>query len=1102
MIYSWAAAYVSKENEMRSISTEDERSMRNSIFPLVSLSPEEWNHGVAVALNHLGRWKTPAEEGKEPSLHSLRLAENLSALVKRNAMWNVSESDVCFTDFFTRKNVDYCGEEVKVAQKLFWPAICESFPEGVASLELSRFCKLGTKAYVERFEDFLLPEETWVYTKPPRVMIEEEHWFDVCKGLVAAGVCEVLPIEDLCTIGDKPLLNGMFSVGKGEFKGGIETQRLIMNLIPINHLCRSLEGDIGTLPGVAGLSAYLLEEGEVALLSSEDVRCFFYLFKVPEAWKKYLGFNKVVPSELVPAPMKGKECVLVSRVLPMGFINSVSIAQHIHRNVVRWSGMAGTPHSSELRKDRAMSSADTLYRIYLDNFDLLERVDEKLARQVSGTVSPQAEALRTQYSEMGLPRHPRKAAERVVVGELQGSRFDGQVGFSAPKPEKVVVYNKLAFELIQRGHSTLRELQVVCGGFVYLCMFRRALLCGLNEVFEHMKAFEGEAPVVRLKLPKNVKVELARFILLSPLAQMDFRVPVDGQVTCSDASCDGGGLCASQCLTEYGVSALNAQARGDVADEEDLVQVLSVGLFDGIGALRVACDMAALPMAGHISIERDPKAQRVVESHFPETIFFNDIVAFSRQDVEALALKFSNVGLVLVGAGPPCQGVSGLNADRKGALKDPRSSLFHHVPRIVEDFKQCFPWAQVHELVENVASMSVEDRTVMSESFQKIPWRIDSQGISLCGRPRLYWVSWQLQEEAGVAIESGQEEGWQTCRKVVLDAKVDAKAFLHPGWQLQDGHHFPTFTTSRPRGNPGRRPAGLSGCQAHEVARWEQDDYRFPPYQYKDGNGLWNRRGEWRRPDSLEREVIMGFPHDYTKHCLPKAEQKGQDFEDCRLTLLGNSWHVVVVTWLVEQLGVQLGLIGRRSLQELVDTFVPGLGSSVFHVLTRPPLHGRLGACEGADQQALVKKFLGLASQKGEDLLVQAQSDPAPRYSRLRASVPSRLWKWKEISGWKWRVSGDHINLLELRAVLTSVKWKVQRQGRFRVRFLHLTDSLVCLHALTRGRSSSKKLRTTLMRVNSYLLAADLHPLWGYVHTSQNPADRPSRRPLRRRWGK
>ena len=147
-------------------------------------------------------------------------------------------------------------------------------------------------------------------------------------------------------------------------------------------------------------------------------------------------------------------------------------------------------------------------------------------------------------------------------------------------------------------------------------------------------------------------------------------------------------------------------------------------------------------------------------------------------------------------------------------------------------------------------------------------------------------------------------------------------------------------------------------------------------------------------------------------------------------------------------------------------------------------------------------KCLGLASSKGEDLLVHAVSDPARRYFRLRASVPGRLWHWREISGWRWKLAGEHINVLELRAILTSVKWKVSRSKKLGVRFLHLTDSLVCLHALTRGRSSSRKLRPIFMRLNALLLAADLHPLWGYIHTSQSPADRPSRRPVRRRWGK
>ena len=51
-----------------------------------------------------------------------------------------------------------------------------------------------------------------------------------------------------------------------------------------------------------------------------------------------------------------------------------------------------------------------------------------------------------------------------------------------------------------------------------------------------------------------------------------------------------------------------------------------------------------------------------------------------------------------------------------------------------------------------MGSMSLEDRAVMSESFQKVPWRIDSQGASLCGRPRLYWLSWQQQEGTGEVL--------------------------------------------------------------------------------------------------------------------------------------------------------------------------------------------------------------------------------------------------------------------------------------------------------------------------------------------------------------
>lgn len=118
------------------------------------------------------------------------------------------------------------------------------------------------------------------------------------------------------------------------------------------------------------------------------------------------------------------------------------------------------------------------------------------------------------------------------------------------------------------------------------------------------------------------------------------------------------------------------------------------------------------------------------------------------------------------------------------------------------------------------------------------------------------------------------------------------------------------------------------------------------------------------------------------------------------------------------------------------------------------------------------------------------------RHYRLRASVPSQLWKWQIVSGWQWKDTQEHINAFELRAILTSLRWRIEREQHCGVRLLHLTDSLVCLHCLTRGRSSSRKLRRTLSRINALVLAANVQPLWGYIHTDQNPADKPSR------WGR
>ena len=860
-------------------------------------------------------------------------------------------------------------------------------------------------------------------------------------------------------------------------------------------------GDTVTLPMITNLGTMSLDSDEQLCVSSEDIRCFFYLFRVPEAWWRFFGLGRAAPRSLVPSEFGDEEGYLAATVLPMGWLNSVAIAQHIHRRVIcRCVGSLNPPltGANELRRDRAFSNHPHLFRIYLDNFDELQKVDKKLAEALEGTPSRVALAVREAYEAAGLPRHPKKSTQQELQAEVQGAWVDGVQGSVSAKPSKVARYLALVLELLERGSATQRELQVVGGGLVYVSMFRRPLLCGLNQIWQAIVAFpEGHAKTRRALSP-GVVAELARFVGMVPLAFMNLRAGYGDVVTASDASTSGGGVVASRSLSPYGVAASSAAVRGDLPEEHDYTQILSVGLFDGIAALRVALDCLEVPVVGHVSVEKVDSARRVVESRFPDVIPVEDISLVDDEMVRGWALRFPSVGLIIVGAGPPCQGVSGLNFDRKGALRDERSHLFVHVPRVISLLRQAFPWAQVHSLVESVASMDAKDCQAMNEGLEDQPWYIDADGVTLCHRPRLYWLSWDLVTSDGVALGQGSDGRLPIKGEVQLSAEKSSQDYLEPGWNLASGKSLPTFTTSRPSSTPLKRPAGLKTCQEHERARWVEDLHRFPPYQYKDENCLTDSKGSKRIPNVAEREVILGFPLGYTSQCMSKTHHDTTRHSDCRLTLLGNTWCVPVIAWLLSCLLSLLGFIEPLTPQMIVDRLVPGKGRTLQGLLQRPPI--RVSTSSYPCSSELVRRLSTLVSLKGEDILLQAPTDTPAKFHRLRASVPARLWRWKTIASWEWTGNAEHINVLELRAVLTTIKYRIEQMKEIDLRCIHLVDSLVVLHALTRGRSSSRKMRRTLMRLNAYLLTSGLQCSFGYVDTRQNPADRPSRRRVKRKW--
>ena len=354
----------------------------------------------------------------------------------------------------------------------------------------------------------------------------------------------------------------------------------------------------------------------------------------------------------------------------------------------------------------------------------------------------------------------------------------------------------------------------------------------------------------------------------------------------------------------------------------------------------------------------------------------------------------------------------------------------------------------------------------------------------------------------GAQISLSSSSTWAGFHEVVLQASLPPADYLEPGWTLQwPEQRLPTFTTSRPSTQPGRKPAGLQRCTPEERVRWEEDAFRFPPYQYRNDNCLRHRSGRLRVASLIEREVIMGLPAGYTQPCWPKSQRTSSDYNDARLSLVGNAWCVQVVAWIIGCLTSLLGLSQPFTPQQVVQACRPGGAGDLQRLLVRPPVRPEL-VVPPADGVHLVRKLAGLVSIKGEDIMLHSSTEQQVKYQRLRASLRSKLWRWKTIAGWTWRGSLEHINVLEMRAIYTTVRWWVSQAHASSCRFVHLTDSLVCLHALSRGRSSSRKIRRTLAKLNSYLLVCNLHPLWAFVRTNDNPADAPSRRKVRKKWVK
>ena len=1005
------------------------------------------------------------------------------------------------------RTLSYDGEVVARAQILTLDQVLASLPPvGVAgSIDILELVPPKLQMLLQDPENVLLPRGDWPkrFSKA-KMHIKPSDWPQLARELLDRNICKPLPKTELIYHNGEPLLNGIFGVGKNKFikdRNGneVEVQRLIINLVPSNEIQVDIVADVATLPHFAQWSGVELLDDETLIWASEDISCAFYIFQLPESWLPY--FTLDWPVRACDVGMAGEdEFHLAFCSLPMGWKSAVGICQCALRSFVNRPELgSGLPPQAELRKDRSLpiSFCDSDFRVrqwyqcYIDNWDgaSIEQRDGPSAAAAC-KASPSADSpagvliatwqkmVHRGYLQSNVPRAPDKST-LGPEGQTLGVAIDGKRGAVCLGFDKLSDMICLTMFILSQGVQSSKSLAMLVGRLIFMFQLRRPCMVMLQHVFQVINR--------QVAVPQRLSAccdELLTCLCLLPVCFLDWRLPLDSLVTCSDASETGAGVCMSKSLSRLGEERLGCAIRTTGA-----MRTLPVGLvelFGGIGGGRRALEILGITPEFHVHFETNEEANRVVQTQYPDARCLGSIDNATFQMFDTLARSFVQTKYIIVTAGPPCQDVSGLNAGRAG-FSGSRSSLAMYVPRIHAHLRDAFPNVVLITLMEMVASLTEKDQRSYDTLNGGKPYRICSSDITYVNRPRLYWTNFEL-------MNSGDYDVQSTGRfhKVKLRSrrKPPISHWMPKGWSLTSATpRFPTFVRAIRREKPPYRPAGIETCDEATLNRWKAAKYIYPPYQFTIHNLVVNNHKQLVPPNSEIRERLMGYEVGHTFNCQKTSARKGdpQAWELARCSLIGNSFHCNVVAW----------LLGH------------GLGS--HQVLARPPMVEAVAdigmphhfgaadenACRYIDdpketrELALVRHYGSLSSHRGADVAL-ASAAASAKLVQIKGINPLE-WEWEDVLATKWRLHGEHINVYEMRAYLLALRWRTRHSRCIGSKFLHLVDSRVSLGVFAKGRTTSWMLRKVLTKINAVCLAGSLSPLLGYCRSHLNPADAPSR---------
>lgn len=184
-----------------------------------------------------------------------------------------------------------------------------------------------------------------------------------------------------------------------------------------------------------------------------------------------------------------------------------------------------------------------------------------------------------------------------------------------------------------------------------------------------------------------------------------------------------------------------------------------LSLFDGISCAQIALNKAGIKYDKYFASEIDSYAISITQKNYPKTIQLGSVTA-----IDTGTLPFIDL---LVG-GSPCQDLSIAKGKTREGLSGNRSGLFFEYVRILNELRKINP--NIKFVLENVESMSDENKDVITKEMGVQPIMIDAALVSAQQRKRYFWTN--------IPVEQPEDKGLVI--RHILDISKGYRKYLTP----------------------------------------------------------------------------------------------------------------------------------------------------------------------------------------------------------------------------------------------------------------------------------------------------------------------------------